>query len=400
MSRTKKKLALAAAGLVAALAAAELSVRVFLLDDDGLLRGRPLPPFGALNHPLQSHWLARQLESLERGTEPRTIGVFDPALGWTNRPSSASADGAEHVNSAGARGTREYDAQPPAGVKRLLCVGDSFTYCSEVEDEATWEAQLERLSPAREALNFGVASYGTDQALLRFREVAPRWSFDVACLGLLVENIGRNVNRYRPLYYPSSGFAGVKPRFVLDGEGLRLVPQPFATRGEMVAAVADGSVLELLAEDEYWRDAVDLGPSRAFALLRLAHAWRAYARRQPAQLWADPAGEPFRVTLGILEAFRDEAAALGARRALVLVFPREQELADLQAGKGRAWRGLLDELARRSIPHVDLSEALLDHYAAWRAERTQPATFVGGHLSATANLRVAERLEVWLRANP
>lgn len=400
VSRRKKKLALVLAGLAAALLTAEVGIRFFLIDDEGLFLGRPLPPFGALNHPRQVYWLAQQFESLKRGQEPRTVSVFDVELGWTNRPGSTSSDGAEHVNSAGARGKREYAAAVPEGITRLLCVGDSFTYCSEVADEGTWQSQLERLHAEREVLNFGVPSYGTDQALLRFRQIAPHWGFDVACMGLLFENIGRNVNRYRPLYYPSTGSPSVKPRFTLEGEELRLLPQPFATRAEMVAAVADGSVVPRLSEHEYWGDAVDLGAARASALLRLAYAWRAYERRQPPRLWGDPDGEPYQVTLRILESFRDDVAALGGRRALVLVFPREQELIDLLAGRGDAWHGLLDELTRRQVPHIDLAAVLLEHYDAWRRDHTRPRTFTGGHLSPAANLLVAERLEAWLRQDP
>ena len=398
MTARGKRLAALLAALALAAVLADVAISAFLLDE-GLFLGRPLPPFGAVNHPRQAHWLARQQESLARGAEPRTLAVFDRELGWTARPSGSTPGGAETVNAAGARGPREYAPEPPAGTTRVLTFGDSFTWCSEVADAETWQAQLEALAPDVEAPNLGVPSYGTDQALLRFRRVAPGWRHHVACLGILVENAGRNVNRYRPLYYPSAGSPGTKPRFLLEGGELRLLPQPFATRAELVAAVADGSVLERTAAHEHWRDAVDLGPARHSSLLRLFHAWRAYDRRRPARLWADPGGEPARVTVAIAEAFHREALALGARRALVLVFPREQELIDLGAGRGRSWQPLLDALAASGVSHVDLSTVLLEHYAAWRSGTPEP-TFSGGHLSPAANGLVAREVAAWLREHP
>ena len=43
---------------------------------------------------------------------------------------------------------------------------------------------------------------------------------DQALRRAALENIGRNVNRYRPLWHPNSGATGAKPRFVLSGDAL------------------------------------------------------------------------------------------------------------------------------------------------------------------------------------
>jgi hypothetical protein len=248
------------------------------------------------------------------------------------------------------------------------------------------------MDAALEVLNFGVPAYGTDQALLRFRRLAPTLDADVFVLGILVENIGRNVNRYRPLYYPRTLTQVAKPRFVLEGERLRLVVSPFATRSQLVRSVVDGSVLEHLATHEYWDDASRMGWLRHSSLARFGAAWLAYRRRQPDLLWRDTAGEPFRVSVALLDAFVSEARSVGASRAVVLVFPREKELDSLVASDERYWRPLLDELERRALPYLDLSDELVAPFRAAREDPTAPQVYVGGHLSPAGNQLVAARL--------
>ena len=131
----------------------------------------------------------------------------------------------EAINSIGSRADREYAETPPAGVLRLACFGDSFTHGSEVSTEDTWAYQLEQRDSRLEVLNFGVGGYGTDQALLRFRHAGLRGA-QVALIGLMPENIGRNVNRYRPLWYPATQGCVAKPRFVMTDRGLESVPSP------------------------------------------------------------------------------------------------------------------------------------------------------------------------------
>lgn len=395
MSKRWKRAGLVVGSFALALVASDVALSRWVIRN-GQFRGRPLPPFAAVQTPQQRAWLERQEAEIAGRVPPDPTGLYDSELGWTNRLSSRSADGRVSFNTLGARGTREYARQRPSGAQRIVAFGDSYTFGDEVADAEAWPAQLEGLDPAIEVLNFGVAGYGTDQALLRFRRDGRGFEADVALLGMLIENIGRNVNRYRPLYYPSSGSCAAKPRFILDGGVLRVVPLPFFERRELIAAIADGSVLERLAEHEYWRAHQDLGPWRHSAWARIACAFDAYSARQPSRLWRDTGGEPFRVTLAILEQFCREARASGARSALVVLFPREAELEALEADGAPYWSALHDALNQRSIEYVDVSGPLL---AAWRAARTSPregALFKGGHLGPGGNRVVADSLRTWL----
>lgn len=366
-----------------------------LLIQDGMFRGRPLPPFGVETNPGQRVWLQG-----EQGANDSEPSWFDSELGWTLQPSSPGTDAANFINSRGARGTREYGAVAPKGVTRIASFGDSYTYGDEVPYGQDWASQLEGAGPALEVMNFGVPAYGTDQALLRFRRLAKSLDADVFVMGILVENIGRNVNRYRPLYYPRTTTPVAKPRFILEGGRLTLVGLPFAKRTELVRAVMDGSMLARVSEHEYWDDASRLGWFGRSSIARFGAAWLAYRRRQPAPLWRDTDGEPFRVSVALLDAFTSEALAAGASRAVVLVFPREKELDSLIDDRDRYWQPLLDELALRAIPHLDIAEALEGPFAMARQDPKSPPIYRGGHLSPEGNRIVAERVLEWLTDAP
>src|SRR5262249_24998751 len=63
------------------------------------------------------------------------------------------------INSKGLRADREYSYEKPAGVKRIVCLGDSFTAGYEVDVEDCFTRVLERELTARgrkvEVLNAG-----------------------------------------------------------------------------------------------------------------------------------------------------------------------------------------------------------------------------------------------------
>lgn len=380
-------LALFLAGLLA-----DLSTSLFLIHD-GLFFGRPLPPFGALTHPKQRETLAKM------AAESHGTWIFDRELGWSWRASSVSEDGLYAINALEARGPREYERQPAPGKRRLLTFGDSFTFGDEVRADSSFQQQLEHLEPAFEALNFGVSGYGTDQAWLRYRRLGRGLGAEIVCLGLMLENIGRNVNRYRPLWATFTGVCVTKPRFVLATDGkLELVPQPYATREELYAAIADGSVLEQIAAHEYWLGRPEIPTGKLSSLVRLACGYLAYRERSPARLWRDVSGEPFQVTLALLEGFHRMAVADGLRLAPVLLFPSKEDLRDYALPGRPYWTSLFSELERREIPYVDLIVPLTEGARALGAERWELELFQGGHLSRAGNAIVARELLAWIHA--
>lgn len=385
----KRKLLLV---LVAVLLACDLG-GTLLLGPYGMLFGRPMPPFGALTHPDQRATVERMRN------EPQGTAAFDALLGWTWRPSSTDDDGLNTINALGARGPREYAPEPAAGRRRITTFGDSFTFGDEVAVEATFQWILEQRLPDTEVLNFGVSGYGTDQALLRFRALG-RMGAEVVCMGILLENIGRNVNRYRPMWNARTGICLTKPRFVLDETGaLVLVPQPYANRAELADAILDGSVIADIAEHEYWLGRPTVPTGKLSSLVRVACGFLAYRERTPARLWRDESGEPFQVTLAILSAFQAEARASGARLAPVLVFASKEDLREYALPGRPYWTGFFAELERRGIEYVDLVTPLCERARADGEDPPAKSLFSGGHLSKPGNAVVASTLQAWLRAH-
>ena len=103
------------------------------------------------------------------------FALDDPRFLYRNEPEMAGYHTAPGefaysftVNSFGFRG-QEVAAKPSPGVLRVLCVGDSFTWGTGVEDDETYPAQLAGILSADlkgqevEVINAGVMSWGVSQ---------------------------------------------------------------------------------------------------------------------------------------------------------------------------------------------------------------------------------------------
>lgn len=354
--------------------------------------GGVVPPFGRPPAEQRAAIEARLADLAER--DPHVvIGGFHPTYGWANFGGvHREGDATYRINGMGARGPREIaSASPPAGRRRVLCFGDSFTYGSEVADGEDWPALLEGSGEGLEVWNFGVGGWGMDQALLCFREVGADLSPDVVLVGMFLGSIARNVNRYRPLLYPHDTNPVVKPRYTLAGNELRLLPVPYATRRELFEAFLDDRVLADTAEHEYW--AGD-DPAVPFSnLSRFLAASRAARRRDVAWLWRRSDLEPFRLTLALLQAFQVDARAAGAGELAVVLFPRKEDLwvyREEAWERNAYWAPLRAELERRGIPYLDTYPLLR------RASHGGPV-YLQQHLSPHGNRAVAEHVAAWLR---
>jgi len=202
----------------------------------------------------------------------------------------------------------------------------------------------------------------------------------------MLENIGRNVNRYRPLWHPRTQPAA-KPRYVLGAAGLELVPQPFTSLAELVAAVRSETVPRALLADEHWADP-HVVPWLEWSTLACAWAARrAYAERDVEHLWRDVEGMPFRTTVALLEAFRGPAASAGAR-LIVVLFPMRESIEALLEGGEPFWSTLFTALDARGIEWLDASAALL----AEARTRGAAALYAQSHFSPLGNELVARAL--------
>jgi hypothetical protein len=134
-------------------------------------------------------------------------GRPDGALGWVPLPNldrfhmtevdlqgKPVLDYYVSTNSRGFRGRREYQIPKPAGVRRVVVIGDSYTWGQAVEEDETIPARLER--EGVEAPNLGVISYGPGQMLLRLRQDGFSLEPDVVLCCLIGDDVHRDTEPY------------------------------------------------------------------------------------------------------------------------------------------------------------------------------------------------------------
>lgn len=150
----------------------------------------------------------------------------DATLGWKHIPgSSSTALGTTHINRNGFRGGVDYDESGVPGARRIIALGDSFTFGYGLDDTETWPHLLEQRLDDTPVINMAANGYGIDQMLLWWRSDGRRFEADLVVLALVWYDFQRT---------SLSDFQGVpKPRFVRTENGLNLIPPRRA--GEMRA---------------------------------------------------------------------------------------------------------------------------------------------------------------------
>ena len=133
--------------------------------------------------------------------EPQTRHLRSPQVGWVLPPSSDSftIDAPVHVNSLGLRDEEIPLAKPP-GTRRVLCLGDSFTFALGVRLEDLYAKQLERRLAATsgagavQVINAGVAGYNTRQELITYLTLGVSLDPDLVVLGFYWNDLVGNAD--------------------------------------------------------------------------------------------------------------------------------------------------------------------------------------------------------------
>lgn len=160
-------------------------------------------------------------------------------LGWVNRPGytgrqtkPGAFDVAIAINSLGVRGPDRGYARTP-GKKRILVVGDSFSFGHGVEQHDTFCARLEAVLPDTEVINGAIVGIGHDQQLLWLKEEGLKYKPDLVLWAYTSADIPRNTVSFMRTYDPETGIDFGKPRFYLEGGRLELGNVPVAEPEEI-----------------------------------------------------------------------------------------------------------------------------------------------------------------------
>lgn len=165
--------ALGAAGLVAALAAGELAVRLY--EGDPLLPLVPAEPY------VDNAILYRK----------------SPTRRYELRPGVDAVVGRNavriRINATGFRDDVDYPERKPEGTFRVVVLGDSFTFAGKVALPDTMAKVLEsrlRADPSRryEVLNLAVPGYNSDQEAATLEDVGLRYEPDLVIVSFVLND--------------------------------------------------------------------------------------------------------------------------------------------------------------------------------------------------------------------
>lgn len=327
----------------------ELSARLFLSSEERLRRVTT----GNSDAAWRVFWYLRRT-----GDRPLLEGFarHDERRGWRLKPNLsriAMPDGNTlSTNSIGLRGRAELAVPKPAGTRRVLLFGDSFTFGEEVSDEETYAHRLGLFLPGVEVANLGVNGYGHDQMWLALREEGLRLQPDAVVLCYVTDDAHRNLLTFRSY---------AKPRFVARDGALALDGVPVPSPDVMARRIAWGprffDLVAMSLDGLRWRSG---GEERAYG-----------------------------VTFRILTAFFEDVRKAGAEPYL-LDAPIVSELESLDPTPNVRERRVAEFCRAAKIPYRNLRPLFVEKRKAGVTLKTT------GHWGKTEHAIVAEGLAAWL----
>jgi len=295
---------------------------------------------------------------------------YDPQLGWDYQ-----------IAASRIRGPRKTGPKP-AGMYRVIALGDSFTWGIEAGEDEHFPHYLEKIlqgKRAAEVFNMGVGSYGIDQMLLKYERHGQALRPDVVVLGIFPHDYDRT----RLSFYSYS-----KPIFRRDGitgqYALENVPVP--------------------------------PPKEVYASLKNSldgtgsHAWVFVKNRVRKLLSTLPGGNGYyeetdRLVEYLLARLKSDLDKTGTK-LLIVHIPRGNAFENgdslLRAGSEPQTAHLRVLYEKLKVPYVDLLDALpANHKSAtiYREFYTHRPDGSIGHFTPRGNAEVAKIIAEALKAN-
>lgn len=163
---------------------------------------------------------------------------------------------------------RQHADEKPAGVFRLVCLGDSVTLGHGVPPESSYPSILETTLSAAgmpaEVFNIAASGWATHQQLTAYQAIVRKYSPDQVILGFCLNDVAEMQNNLRAPPSPIMGAAArhsalaralvnAQTREIRDVESLMVSPEPPAVREGWERVFADLSALH----DEVRRDGAE-----------------------------------------------------------------------------------------------------------------------------------------------
>ena len=289
------------------------------------------------------------------GADSRSGLIYDAELGWAQRPSAAEHNSGGFISSA-----PEVAVERTPGRLRIAVFGGSFTQGNFRHGwwrKLEWELRAEGIDA--EVLNFGVAGYGMDQAFLHWRRNGVPYRPDIVVFGFCAANCYDNGNLVRMLQNGETGIPFTKPRYLLEGEKLRLINTPTPPPEALPALYARLTEWPPLAHDRFYHaEDYRMKPWHHSRLLSLIEAKREIFRARAVETeFYRPDGEASLLAERIVDEFAADVKAAGSR-FYVLHLPSTPDLERFRETGQFAYAGLYDAI-RRKHKVIATEQALL-----------------------------------------
>ncbi|MGE3911315.1 MAG: SGNH/GDSL hydrolase family protein [Chloroflexota bacterium] len=221
-------------------------------------------------------------EAYQEGADPRIL--FEPRPNFDGFSEGVPV----HINSQGLR-ERELPLQKPAGMRRVVFLGDSVTFGAGVRDDEPFPRLLEAAvndagAGPIQTINTGVVGYNTVQELARLEGVGLAYQPDTVVLVFVVNDLLETFSIFDHQYEPTGLLAGVKVWLRRNSYLYRFVQNVYWRIGQEMRRSREGPTEPLRKRDRL--------EERLATLSQIIEVTRAHGASFLLVLYPDNLGDP------------------------------------------------------------------------------------------------------------
>ncbi len=351
-----------------------------------------------------------------RDKQPDEIFQYNRELGWVHHDAigSTGVDGSKVFYNYEADGARKA-INFPGQSSRIRTYGNSFTHCSQANNNETWEEYLAAhiQEPVR---NYGVGGYSVYQAYRRMVKVEKQISGGYIILNIWDDDHYRNLDAWRSIRFGYGSRCG----FTLPHLGVD-VAKGICQQMENVSKTPD-DLYKLCDEDTLWQTFKD------DPVLKMV-----MASREGGKNISDKLANPVAVTFGIpqekiadteaarkIKAIHTEAALFATRhvvtwseefaqdagkKLMIMLSFGSGNVAKFLSGEPRFDQSFVEWLKDKPYPVIDMRDAFAADYRKSKIDVDEYlAPFYNGHHTPRGNFFTAWTLKdsvvQWLDPKP
>ncbi len=319
-----------------------------------------VPPY--FDYSLRKEWEWVKQRAIDGNASFNKAFEYDPWIGWNNRANidtEAIKTNAQHM-----RNEKEFSKKPEPGRRRLLIVGDSFSFGYGVANVETFAYQLAGRMPDWDVMNMAVSATGTDQHVISYERYGKSFRPDIVVLGFYLLDYNRNTIRFR--FY-------AKPMFQPDGDSLKLTNSPVPAPERLY--------------DDYRSGRKTIGGwDYSYALAAFMQPIISHRVRDRSE---GALGR--RILAGLMRRFEEQVSAEGAT-PVWLILP-DRDIVEQGASKYEAIEAFSEKTAKElGMPVLNMDQPFRQFVKQHPDEPIWRPKEIGGHLSATGHRLVAEQL--------